>query len=129
MNKMKLNSRAQGFKKYGSTLFVGIDKKGKKIELKLQKNFSRINKFQVAEKLPYYEFNKSIRTSNILDKACTICNTYENVEMHHRRGLKNKFTDNTLKGIEKNLSRKQIPLCRSCHMKVHNGQYDGPGIY
>lgn len=129
MNKMKLNSRAQVFKKYGSSLCVGVNKKGKKFELKLQKSFPRINKFQVAEKLPYDEFNKSIRTTNILDKACTICNTYENVEMHHRRGLKNKFTDNTLKGIERNLSRKQIPLCRSCHIKVHNGQYDGPGIY
>lgn len=130
MNKMKLNSRAQVFKKYGSSLIVDVDKKGKKIELKLQKSLPWINKFQVTAKLPYEEFNKSIRTNNnILYKACTICNTYENVEMHHRRGLKNKFTDNTLKGIKKNLSRKQIPLCRSCHMKVHNGQYDGPGIY
>jgi len=49
--------------------------------------------------------------------------------MHHRRSLKAHKTDNTLKGIQINQSRKQIPLCTSCHQKVHNGLYDGPGIY
>jgi predicted HNH restriction endonuclease len=49
--------------------------------------------------------------------------------MHHRRPIKQDKTDGTLKGIESNLSRKQIPLCRSCHMKVHAGKYDGPAIY
>jgi hypothetical protein len=49
--------------------------------------------------------------------------------MHHRKHLRNKKTDNTLKGIKVNLSRKQIPLCKDCHRKVHNGTYGGPGIY
>ena len=38
-----------------------------------------------------------------------------NIEMHHRRPLNAHKTDNTLKGIQVNLSRKQILLCASCH--------------
>jgi hypothetical protein len=49
--------------------------------------------------------------------------------MHHRRPLKVYKTDNTLKGIQTNQSRKQIPFCTLCHQRVHNGLYDGPGIY
>ena len=51
------------------------------------------------------------------------------IVMHHRRPLKAHKTDNTLKGIQINQSRKQRPLCVSCHQKVHKGLYDGPGIY
>ena len=51
------------------------------------------------------------------------------IEIHHRRPLKAYKIDNTLKGIQINQSRKQIPLCVSCHQKVHNGIFDGLGIY
>ena len=64
-----------------------------------------------------------------MDLPCIICCSKENVEMHHRRPLKKSKTDNTLKGINVNLSRKQIPVCRNCHITIHNGNYDGPGIY
>jgi len=33
-----------------------------------------------------------------------------------------------LKGIDKemaSINRKQIPVCSSCHLKIHNGAYDG----
>jgi nicotine oxidoreductase len=26
------------------------------------------------------------------------------------------------------LNRKQIPLCKDCHLKVHAGLYDGPSL-
>ena len=42
---------------------------------------------------------------------------------------KQKNTDNSLKGIKGNMGRKQIPLCKKCHFKVHSVQYNGPGIY
>lgn len=124
MNKMKINSRAQVFKKYGYYLTVekGFGRK-KDIKLDLQRSLSRINKFQTGAKLPYYMFNLAIQTHQLLEKACAICGTSDNVEMYHRRPL------NTLKGINVNLSRKQIALCRQCDMKVHRGEYNGPGIY
>jgi hypothetical protein len=52
-----------------------------------------------------------------------------NVEMHHRRFLKAYKPDNTLKGIQINLWRKQTPLCVLCDQRVRNGFYDDPGIY
>ena len=26
------------------------------------------------------------------------------------------------------LNRKQVPLCKCCHQKVHSGLYDGPSL-
>lgn len=70
-----------------------------------------------------------IRTQKLVNAQCAICGALSNIEMHHRRPLKPSITDNTLKGITKNLTRKQIPLCRKCHLKVHSGSYDGPGTH
>lgn len=127
MNKMRLRSRRKVFKKFGSNLT--INENGKLYHFKLQKSLKRINKFSPNETLDLTVFNYSMRTSNILMQKCVICGTDKNVEMHHRRPLRTKSTDNTLKGIKINLTRKQIPLCKQCHTKVHTGKYDGPGIY
>merc|ERR1712146_313489 len=106
MNKLKLSSRAQVFKKFGSSIEVPI---------------------AVSDGLENRK--QAIRTACWDNPQCTICKTYSNVEMHHRRPIKQAKTDGTLKGIESNLARKQIPLCKSCHIKVHAGNYDGPAIY
>lgn len=129
MNKLKLNSRRQVFKKYGKTIQVQNDK-GKLVAFKLAKNLPRIEKFSNSIISSSFEtFKYSLRTRSVFDKPCKICGTKRNVEMHHRRPLKAHKTDNTLKGIQINQSRKQIPLCFLCHQRVHNGLYDGPGIY
>ena len=129
MNKLKLNSRRQVFKKYGKTIQVK-DESGKLVAFKLVKSLPRIGKFS-NKILPsgFETFKCNLRTQSVFDKACKICGTKRNVEMHHRRPLKAHKTDNTLKGIQINQSRKQIPLCASCHQRVHNSLYDGPGIY
>lgn len=129
MNKLKLNSRRQVFKKYGKTIQVKNDE-GKLVAFKLVKNLPRIEKFSNSVLASGFEtFKYSLRTRSVFDKPCKICGTKRNVEMHHRRPLKAHKTDNILKGIQINQSRKQIPLCISCHQRVHNGLYDGPGIY
>jgi len=129
MNKLKLNSGRQVFKKYGKTIQVQNDK-GKLVAFKLVKNLPKIEKFSNSIISSGFEtFKYSLRTRSVFDKPCKICGTKRNVEMHHRRPLKAHKTDNTLKGIQINQSRKQIPLCASCHQRVHNGIYDGPGIY
>lgn len=129
-----MNSRRQVFRKYGGNLKIVISpkdypelKKTKTVQFKIRKNLQRVSKFNVKEELPYKIFNYSLRTRERFEAPCSICRSEENVEMHHRRPLKG--TDNTLKGIKKNLSRKQIALCKKCHTKVHKGEYDGPGIY
>jgi len=129
MNKLKLNSQRQVFKKYGKTIQIPNDR-GKLVAFRLVKDLPRIEKFSNSILLSGFEtFKYSLRTRSVFDKPCKICGTKRNIEMHHRRPLKAYKTDNTLKGIQINQSRKQIPLCTSCHQRVHNGLYVGPGIY
>ena len=117
MNKLKLNSRRQVFKKYGKAIQVENDD-GKLVVFKLEKNLPRIEKFSNSVLPSGFEtFKYSRRTRSVFDKSCKICGTKRNVEMHHRRSLKAHKIDNTLKGIQINLSRKQIPLCTSCHQR------------
>jgi predicted HNH restriction endonuclease len=49
-----------------------------------------------------------------------------NIEMHHIKSIKtinpklSKFDQ-----LAARINRKQIPLCRGCHLKVHQGKYQG----
>ena len=61
-----------------------------------------------------------------LGSACSICESKYQVEMHHIKHVRKEGHRYT--GIEAEMSlltRKQIPLCRKCHMAVHKGKYDG----
>jgi len=58
---------------------------------------------------------------------CLICGENDYVEMHHVKHIKK----GEIKGFTKLmqvLNRKQIPVCRDCHMKIHKGIYDGISI-
>ena len=60
---------------------------------------------------------------------CGLCGEKKYTEMHHvrhirRQGQKYKGFDLILQ----NINRKQVPLCLSCHWRVHNGLYDGINI-
>jgi len=52
--------------------------------------------------------------------------------MHHIRPLKVKGVLGTgFRGFDKivgALNRKQIPVCQSCHLNIHNGSYDSVGL-
>ena len=61
--------------------------------------------------------------------VCGLCGTKGYTEMHHvahikRQGHKYKGFDLVMQ----NINRKQIPLCRKCHLNVHNGKHDGISI-
>ena len=138
MNKLKISSRAKVFKKFGKELIVIKENKiklVKEVKFNYQKTLKRLEKFSTGKKdnknlgLPYYTFDYALRSRKLRNAECVICGATSNIEMHHRRPLKSGVTDNTLKGIIKNITRKQIPLCKICHLKVHAGLYNGPGIY
>lgn len=60
---------------------------------------------------------------------CGLCGARGYTEMHHVKHIKRQ--GHRYKGFDlvlQNINRKQVPLCRNCHRKVHNGQYDGIGI-
>jgi len=68
-----------------------------------------------------------LRTRSKLGWACCICNEEHHVEMHHVRHVR-KMTNKHAKGFTRVmavLNRKQIPVCRECHRRIHNGSYDG----
>ena len=49
--------------------------------------------------------------------------------MHHIKHL--KTMNNKLTPMEQSmvsLNRKQIPVCRICHMDIHKGKYDGVAL-
>jgi 5-methylcytosine-specific restriction endonuclease McrA len=138
MNKLKLSSRAKVFKKFGKELIVVKENKKELVTEKkfnYQKTLKRLEKFSIGKRdirnpgLPYYIFNYALRSKKFHNTQCVSCGATSNIEMHHRRPLKSAVTDNTLRGVVKNLTRRQIPLCRECHLKVHAGSYNGPGIY
>ena len=138
MNKLKLSSRAKVFKKFGKELVITkVDERMlvKEVKFNYQKTLVKLEKFSIGKKhdknigLPYYVFDYALRSKKILNAECSICGATSNVEMQHKRPLNGSKTDNTLKGTIKNLTRKQIPLCKGCHVKVHTGSYNGPGIY
>jgi hypothetical protein len=61
---------------------------------------------------------KSLATLNNLSSSK--CDSIYRVEIHHVRALKD--LNPKIKGIDKliiNANRKQIPLCRVCHMEKH----------
>lgn len=68
-----------------------------------------------------------LRTRSKLGFPCLICGTPDNVEMHHIRHIR-KLGERKPKGfhaVMRALNRKQIPVCKGCHSKIHKGDYDG----
>ena len=67
-----------------------------------------------------------LRTTSKLGYPCLICGSYERVEMHHVRHIR-KMGDRRPTGfraVMRALNRKQIPVCATCHRKIHSGEYD-----
>lgn len=73
----------------------------------------------------------NIRTNSSFDLPCAICGSDEDIEMHHIKHVRKKRYDliDKEKTWEQAMSiknRKQIPVCRECHMNlIHRGKYGG----
>jgi hypothetical protein len=76
-----------------------------------------VDPFEIdASRIPYSQ----------LKKKCRICQSTNIVEMHHVKHVRKDGVH--YGGFRKEmalLNRKQIPLCRECHMKVHDRLYNG----
>lgn len=117
------------FKKLGKNLTVKyeteVGKKEKYISI-YKHSLSRTRK--LGKKLynlfdPFEVKYYNVKSNYVWDQNCIICDSNENIEMHHIRHLrKNKIKG--FKVIMQQLNRKQIPVCRDCHMKIHLGYYN-----
>lgn len=71
------------------------------------------------------------RSKLLSPSSCQICKSTEKLEMHHIRALRKDgilLTDKYLTAIMQRMNRKQICVCRSCHMDIHKGIYDGNSL-
>jgi len=68
-----------------------------------------------------------LRTRSKLGYPCVICGETDGVVMHHVRHIRKADGKPAVgfKAIMRALNRKQVPVCKSCHGKVHTGKYDG----
>jgi hypothetical protein len=69
----------------------------------------------------------TMRTRSKLGFPCLICGSEQDVSMHHVRHIR-KMAEKKPQGfltVMRALNRKQVPVCRSCHAKIHKGEYDG----
>lgn len=114
----------QVIQKYGKNLSVIVDNKMiahiPDVELKNKKSFlvNPTNPFIILEKLGRATF----RSISVINRSCTICKPTQDVEIHHVREIKksSQYTqkDYLTKMISR-INRKQIPICRTCHIERH----------
>lgn len=134
-NKLKIRNRYQLFKKYGPSLKweTTMNKKTKTSELKLRAPkggwVRNTRKFLVNPPVDLYGIYYKRYTRSSLNNSCSICNSYLKVEMHHVKHLKkiNKKLSGFTAQMAK-INRKQIPVCRVCHLDIHYGKYDSVSL-
>ncbi|MEM1393523.1 MAG: group II intron reverse transcriptase/maturase [Cyanobacteria bacterium P01_H01_bin.150] len=61
-----------------------------------------------------------------LKGPCVLCESTENIEIHHINHLSKKKVKkfDYLAELMRRMNRKQVPLCAECHRKVHRGLKD-----
>ena len=87
--------------------------------IKLSYRATGIFRTRVSSIIPNLFSLKSI--SNLYGLVCSICDANTNIEMHYIRLMKD--ANSKLLKVEKimvKMNRKQISLCRNCHMKHHS---------
>lgn len=68
-------------------------------------------------------YSTGISLATLDGLKCVVCESEYRVEMHHVRMMKD--LNPKLKGLDKltaKANRKQIPLCRKCHIDYHRGE-------
>ena len=136
-HKKKSNTR-KIMKQYGdgrSLIFKYGKNREKELTIPLYGGYNRdVKAFQVRKVI---EDTNPIPTPKFISDTagwikigiCGLCGAKGYTEMHHvrhikRQGLKYLGFNRILRSI----NRKQVPLCKSCHVKVHNGTYDGINV-
>lgn len=107
----------------------------KEKQLRLDVRQSHTNKLWDFKTKPFeYESiftSYAKRTRLLTSSKCKICHSTNQLEMHHVRALKKDgvlLADKYLIAIMQRMNRKQICVCRSCHVEIHNGKYDGNSL-
>lgn len=120
------------FKKHGKNLKVKILHTGKTVQFPYKTTWRLSErKWLLGKKvtMPTNIYANLVSRSS-LGLPCAICDSKKGpIEMHHVKHVRKQGF--RYKGFHEQmalLNRKQIPLCKNCHKKVHAGLYDGPAL-
>lgn len=115
--KFKAATQASIFSKYGKNL-KGKDKHGF-VNIILGINTAGFN--VKTDDIALRVNAKGISKASLEGLICSICESDYRVEMHHIRMMRDLNPKaNEIDKIMARKNRKQIPLCRECHMKHHH---------
>lgn len=83
--------------------------------------------FKDSPEADIVRMNVRLRTRSKLGLPCVVCGDPNKVQMHHVRHIR-KMDGGEPKGFTRvmaALNRKQVPVCKACHERIHRGEYDG----
>jgi group II intron reverse transcriptase/maturase len=121
------------FKRFGKTITIPVktkeDKPDRKVSFYVNHDWKKQrNGFQVRNaKIDLLLWTIKLRTRSKLGKACCICESTSQLEMHHVRHIRKTGAKppTGFNAVLQALNRKQLPVCKPCHQKIHRGEYDG----
>lgn len=118
--KYSLKTTAQVYKKFGKKLGVRALKENEKPLAFIQPSYKLTLKFKTKDN-PVINTNiMTISQASLQGLVCQACGSDYRVEMHHIRKMKDLNPKaNYIDKIMAKINRKQIPLCRKCHMEKH----------
>ncbi len=134
-SKMKLTTLRRVFNKYGKNLNIK-DESGKIIMNYPTVDYRRPKKFTIAPILDYFSLEAYIdqydhrvqRGRKDLKGPCVLCDSNQDIEIHHVRKLSKTKRKDYLSSMMSRMNRKQVPVCKKCHIKIHQGVYDGKRV-
>jgi len=127
--------RRFGRREDGRTVIrVTVERKGKKplIATFGNKPCRRCTEpLDIPDAAPRIHYRRVELLQRMLAEECEICGSDSHIEVHHIRKLSD--LKKKRQGKERPawvrqmiaLSRKTLVVCRECHRKIHNGEYDG----
>ncbi len=124
--------KAKIMKKYGGRILTFEGKgKAKPITIPMYGGHTRdLENFMInvikKDTQNFKVYHNTITSSWLNLNKCCICNKEGYIEMHHVKHIRK--IGQKVKGFElvlRRINRKQIPVCLSCHWRIHNGLYDG----
>lgn len=131
IGRKKQLSRSKVVKRFGEDVTLKINRRNGEtviLDFKCPTFASTPLRFLGSEppKDPLSIVDWKISTINNMGQNCANCDSPERVEMHHVKHI--KTINPRLSSFDKllaRINRKQVPLCKECHLKVHLGTYSG----
>ena len=119
------------FKKHGKGLTVKIPHTDKTVSFPYKTTWRLSEKeWFLGKKFITFDRYANLVSRSSLGLSCAVCDSnVEPVEMHHVKHVRKQgYRYGGFHQQMALLNRKQIPLCKNCHQRVHSGLYNGPSL-